>query len=291
MTTALGWSDPGGRRARHLGDDRAAGVPGGHRHVEHAQGEGVALERDVSVLVRGRPLDDGHVDRLPRIEERLFAPQGHELGERRPGRPVHAAPLPPGIDERVDADRRHEAGASGRRRADPREDRAHGQVVGLDGVLRDELVQLLVGVPAEGPGDHPPHQIRLGQPVHAGALAAAPGAGPLRHDRVDDLQPSGPPRLEEARLERRQDGLGHQAIGVPGEHHGRLVADLRRGLGGAHEGSHADSSTPASLEVCGHGTRGSAPRDPGTSSRARSARARSPPRPRGSSGPPSGGRP
>ena len=56
----------GGRLSRDLGDDDPAGVPGGHGHVQHAQREGIALERDVTVLVRGRALDHGHVDGLPR---------------------------------------------------------------------------------------------------------------------------------------------------------------------------------------------------------------------------------
>ena len=62
-----------GRRAGHLGDDRAARVPGGHRHAKRRQREGIPARARCS---RARPrssLDEGHVDRLPRVERCLFA--------------------------------------------------------------------------------------------------------------------------------------------------------------------------------------------------------------------------
>jgi hypothetical protein len=51
------------RKLADLRDDLAAAVSRGHGHRQHLALDGLALHRDVPVLVRGGAADDRHVDR------------------------------------------------------------------------------------------------------------------------------------------------------------------------------------------------------------------------------------
>ena len=70
-----------GRELADLGDDDAAAVARGHRHRQHLALDGLALHRQVAVLVGGRAADDGHVDREGVVQEPLAAAQGDDLDE------------------------------------------------------------------------------------------------------------------------------------------------------------------------------------------------------------------
>ena len=71
----------------NLRDDDAAAVPGRHGHGQHLALDGLALHRQVAVLVRGRAAYDGHVDRERVVEEPLTTPDRDDLHEvlGRPG--------------------------------------------------------------------------------------------------------------------------------------------------------------------------------------------------------------
>ena len=58
-----------------------AAVAGGHGHRQHLALDGLALHRQVAILVGGRPADDGDVDREGVVEQPLAAAQGDHLDE------------------------------------------------------------------------------------------------------------------------------------------------------------------------------------------------------------------
>ena len=64
-----------------LGDDDPAAVPGGHRHRQHLALDGLALHRQVAVLVGGRAADDGDVDRERVEQQPLAAAERDDLDE------------------------------------------------------------------------------------------------------------------------------------------------------------------------------------------------------------------
>ena len=75
------------RELADLGDDDAAAVPGGHRHRQHLALDGLALHRQVAVLVGGRAADDRDVDREGVEQQPFAAAQRDDLDEvlGRPG--------------------------------------------------------------------------------------------------------------------------------------------------------------------------------------------------------------
>ena len=69
------------RQLPNLGDDDPAAVSGGHRHRQHLALDGLALHRQVAVLVGGRAADDGHVDREGVEEQPLATAERDDLDE------------------------------------------------------------------------------------------------------------------------------------------------------------------------------------------------------------------
>ena len=110
----LGGQAAGGDAARNLGDDDAATVVRGQRHIVGAQERSFPFECEIARLVGGRGPDQRHV-RVQGAQVEPFLPvefnQLHKLGA---GARVHASTLPSRIEEGVHAHLREDAGTFGR---------------------------------------------------------------------------------------------------------------------------------------------------------------------------------
>ena len=105
-----------GRELADLGDHDPAAVPRGHRHREHLALDGLALHREVAVLVGGRAADDGDVDGERVEQQPLAAAQGHELDQVL-GRATRSACRRSGAGPRTSRARPGSRGPAARRRS------------------------------------------------------------------------------------------------------------------------------------------------------------------------------
>ena len=146
------------RELADLGDDDPAAVARGHGHGEHLALDGLALHRQVAVLVGGRAADHGDVDRERVEQQPLAAAQCDDLDEVL-GRPAFC--LPPvwrGSTYVPEPDVRHEARATGgdlahQLREDALRERVRLELVGLDHGAEPRLV-------ADVAADRPLHEPR-----------------------------------------------------------------------------------------------------------------------------------
>ncbi len=214
-----------------LGDDDAAAVPGGHRHREHLALDRLALHRQVAVLVRCRPTDDGHVDRERVIEQPFPPTQADDLDEVL-GRPrVLLAPGQPWIDIRAKADQRDQPGPPGgdlahELREDALRERVRLDLVRLDPPPEPRLV-------ADVAADRPPHE-----PGQAELREAAIGEV-ADADDADRGQVAGMAMLGVDRRQLVDEPLGQRMAGArAADHHGAAVADEPDRLSDVEDGGH-----------------------------------------------------
>ena len=141
------------RELADLGDDDAAAVARGHRHRQHLALDGLALHRQVAVLVGGRAADDRDVDREGVEEQPLPAAQRDDLDEvlGRPG--VLLAAGLARIDVRAQPDLGDEPRPAGRDLAHELRQDALRERVRLDLVRLDERAEprLVADVAADRP--------------------------------------------------------------------------------------------------------------------------------------------
>ena len=151
-----------GRQLADLGDDDAAGVPGGHGHGQHLALDGLALHREVAVLVGGRAADDRDVDREG-VEQQPFAVADRDDLDEVVGRPgvLLAAGLAR-VDVGAQPDLGQEARPAGRDLAHELRQDALRERVGLDLVGLDQRAEarLVADVAADRPA-HEPGQAEL----------------------------------------------------------------------------------------------------------------------------------
>ncbi len=86
----------------HLRDDEAAAVLRSHRLGQHLDREGFPLHGDVSVRVRRRTPDDGHIERRQPVKKDLPPLDLHQLHQVLPfpfRSLVQLSAVQPGIDE------------------------------------------------------------------------------------------------------------------------------------------------------------------------------------------------
>ena len=95
---------PGRGQTFHLGDDDPAVVPRRQCLIESAEIRAFMLRRDVAQLVGGGASNDGDVDRNGPVMEPLVTIELDNPHDLFLGHAVHAAALPPRIDERVESD-------------------------------------------------------------------------------------------------------------------------------------------------------------------------------------------
>ena len=86
-------------QALDLNDDDPAGVVNGGRDGQYLQGQRFLFHGDITVRVRGRPTNQGNIDRESLIKEVFFAADGHQFDDILGGQSVHFAATEAGIDE------------------------------------------------------------------------------------------------------------------------------------------------------------------------------------------------
>ena len=150
------------RQLADLRDDDAAAVARGHGHGQHLALDGLALHRQVAVLVGGRAPDDGHVDREGVVEQPLAAAERDDLDEVLGRARVLLAAGLARIDVRPQADVRDEPRPSRGDLAHELRQHALRERVRLDLVRLDERAEArLVADVAADRAPHEPGQAEL----------------------------------------------------------------------------------------------------------------------------------
>ncbi len=150
------------RQLADLGDDDATAVARGHGHREHLALDGLALHRQVAVLVGGRAADDRDIDR-ERVEQQPFATAQRDDLDQVLGRArVLLAPGLARVDVRAQADLGDDARPARRDLAHQLREHALRERVRLDLVGLDQRPEprLVADVAADRPA-HQPGQPQL----------------------------------------------------------------------------------------------------------------------------------
>ena len=197
---------PRGRELADLGDDDAAAVAGGHGHRQHLALDGLALHRQVAVLVGGRAADDRDVDREGVEEQPLAAAQGDDLDEVLGRAGVLLAAGLARVDVRAQPDLGDDARPPGGDLAHELREHALRERVRLDLVRLDQRPEprLVADVAADRPA-HQPGQAELREAA-VGEVADA--------DDPDRGQVARPARLRVDRGELVDEALRQRVAGA-----------------------------------------------------------------------------
>ncbi len=211
------------RHALDLGDDHAVGVLGRLGHRQRFQRQRLPLHGDVALGVGRRPPHQSHIDREGRIEQELLALDGDPLDHFGGGAGVDPAAFQAGIDERVQADRGHQAGAPGGDLPEQVGDHALGQAVGLQLLRPGHGPQLRHQTPVAA--DDPGHHALVGEMVEPPVAAVPLARG------IDQGEIPGRAGGQKALFQRHRQSLGearsHEAAGGDGvavEHDPRCIS-------------------------------------------------------------------
>ena len=240
ILTAFAGSVPPLRHALHLHDDKAAAALRGLRHRQHLAEDRLLFHGDVAVLVRGRAAQEAGVDRERLVEQKLLAPERHELDEVLARAPALPAAAVARVDEGVEPGPRQEPRPSGRDLARQLRQRALRQRVALDHV-GDGKVRDLRRVD-EGAADDALQEAVVSE--MAGAEVAAV-AEPDRVDRGDAARLAG---REEAAFDRGHQRLRHGVAAA-------RAADQDRVAGADETGRLVSRDAPHALLLRQAGTR------------------------------------